>query len=255
MIEFYEAYAYECYLTNQIKDSIIYAGKALSLWVKRNDAEKVGNCLRFLSRLWCFEGNRKKAEAFAMQAIEVLDKLPPSKAKAMAYSNMSHLRMLSDEPAECMLWGEKAIALAKELSDEEILSHALNNVGDVQARIPSFKEKGIALLRQSLEIALKNGFQEHAARAYTNLGHNGFLTKDYEFAGNILDEGIRYCEERGLDSWTVYMLSTKARLKLETGKWDEAYRIAEKLINDDDPPTIVRIGTIASIGDDQDAKR
>ena len=244
LIEFYEAYAYECYLTNQIKDSIIYAGKALNLWEKRNDAEKVGNCLRFLSRLWWFDGNRKKAEAFAMQAIEVLDKLPPSKAKAMAYSNMSHLRMLSDEPVECMLWGEKAIALAKELSDEEILSHALNNVGDVQARIPSSKEKGIALLLQSLEIALKNGFQEHAARAYTNLGHNGFLTKDYEFAGNILDEGIRYCEERGLDSWTVYMLSTKARLKLETGNWDEAYRISEKLISDDDPPTIVRIGTL-----------
>ena len=30
------------------------------------------------------------------------------------------------------IWGEKAIAIAKELNDEETLSHALNNVGSVR---------------------------------------------------------------------------------------------------------------------------
>ena len=244
LIEFYEAYAYECYLTNQIKTSIIYADKTLSLWEKINDAEKIGNCLRILSRLWWFDGNRKKAESFATRSIEVLDKLPTSKSKAMAYSNMSHLKMLSDEPAECILWGEKAIAMAKELSDDEILSHALNNVGDVQARIPSSKEIGIGLLEQSLQIALKNGFQEHAARAYTNLVHNGMLTKDYEFARSVLEKGLSYCEECGLDSWSVYILSNKARLKLETGEWDEAFKIARRIINVEEPSAIVRIGVL-----------
>ena len=244
LIEFYEAYAYECYLTNQIKTSIIYAEKALSLLEKIKDAEKIGNCLRILSRLWWFDGDRKKAESFAARSIEVLDNLPTSKSKAMAYSNMSHLKMLSDEPVECILWGEKAITMATELSDNEILSHALNNVGDVQARIPSSKEKGIGLLKQSLQIALKNGFQEHAARAYTNLVHNGMLTKDYAFTKNAVDDGLRYCEELGLDSWSVYILSNKARLKLETGEWDEAYRIAERIIKDEEPSAIVRIGVL-----------
>ena len=59
------------------------------------------------------------------------------KAKAMAYSNMSQLKMLSDQTDECIYWGEKAIAIAKELNDEETLSHALNNVGTVQMRIQS----------------------------------------------------------------------------------------------------------------------
>ena len=244
LTEFYEAYAYECYLTNQVKTAIIYAEKALPLWEITSDAEKVGNCLRFLSRLWWFEGDRKKAETFAEQSIEVLDKLPTSKAKAMAYSNMSHLKMLSDEPADCILWGEKAIIMAKELSDDEILSHALNNVGDVLARIPASRERGIGLLQQSLKIALKYGFQEHAARAYTNLVHNGLLTKEYEFAKNVQEEGIRYCEDLGLDSWSVYMLSNKARLHLETGEWDKAYHIAANIIADEEPSTIVRVGVL-----------
>jgi hypothetical protein len=70
LIEFYEGYAYECYLINQIEDAIIYTGKSLNLWKEKNDKEKIGNSLRFLSRLWWFEGNRKQAEAMGEQAID-----------------------------------------------------------------------------------------------------------------------------------------------------------------------------------------
>ena len=245
LIDFYESYAYECYLTNQIREAIIYTAKALTLWEKKNESEKIANCMRLLSRLWWFDGNRKRAEHFGTRAIEVLNDRPPSKAKAMAYSNMSQLKMLSDEPPECIFWGEKAIAMAKELDDEETLAHALNNVGDVQARIESSKQKGIELLQQSLQIALKNCYHEHVARAYTNLGHNALLMKDHEFAKEILDAGIRYCEECDLDSWTTYLLSSKASLCLETGEWNEAYSIADRLINNEDSAAVVRIGALA----------
>ena len=244
LIRFYESYAYECYLTNQVKEAIIYIGKSLHLWKKKNDIEKIGNCMRFLSRLWWFDGNRKQAESFGSQAIEILEKQPSSRAKAMAYSNMSQLKMLSDQADECIFWGEKAIAMAEELADQEILSHALNNVGDVQARISSSKQKGIALLQQSLDIALKNSYHEHVARAYTNLGHNGLQTKDYELAKEMLDAGIQYCEERYLDSWTTYMWSSKARLNLETGHWDKALRIADNLLTNEDLSPVVKIGVL-----------
>ena len=244
LIQFYESYAYECYLTNQIKEAIIYTGKSLNLLKKKNDEEKIGNSLRFLSRLWWFDGNRKKAESFGGQAIEVLEKQPSSSAKAMAYSNMSQLKMLSDQPEECMFWGEKAIAMANEIVDKETLSHALNNVADVQIRIQSSKQNGIKLLQQSLEIALKNSYHEHVARAYTNQGHNGLLIRDYDFAKKALEAGIQYCEERDLDAWSTYMLASKAKLKLETGYWNDAYRLADDLIKSEDQTSIVRIGAL-----------
>ncbi len=242
--QLYESYAYECYLTNQIKEAIIYTGKSLNFWKAKNDTEKIGICLRFLSRLWWFDGNRKQAESYGRQAIEVLETVPSSRAKAMAYSNMSHLKMLSDEPDECIFWGEKAIEMAKETSDEEILCHALNNVGDVQIRIPSTRQRGIALLQESLEIALKNSYHEHVARAYTNLGHNGLLIKDFEFAKQAVEAGIQFCEEKGLDSWTTYLLSSKARLCLETGNWNEAFQIADNLIKNEDQAPVVKIGAL-----------
>ena len=73
LVAFYEAYAYECYLTNQTKEAIIITAKPLELWKQKGDIEKLGNCLYFLSRLWWINDNLVKAEYFAAQAIEVLE--------------------------------------------------------------------------------------------------------------------------------------------------------------------------------------
>ena len=247
LVQFYEAYAYECYLTNQIKEGIIYQERALKIWKEKNDIEKTGNCMRFLSRLWWFDGNSKKAENYASQAIEALEDQLFSKAKAMAYSNMSQLKMLSDDPEECIFWGEKAIAMAKELADDEILCHALNNVGEVRMKIQSTRQLGIELLKQSLEIALKNSYQDHAARAYANMGSGGLVIKDYVFAKKALNDGIEYCEERDLDLWITYMLSEKARLYLATGNFGEAYSIADNLIQDEGQAPLAKIGALTVV--------
>ena len=244
LIQFYEPYAYECYLTNRIKEAIIYQKKSLHIWQEKMDIEKTGSSMWFLSRLWWFDGNRKQAEYYAAGAIEVLNDQPSSRAKAMAFSNMSQLKMLSDQIVECIHWGEKAIVIARELGDEEILSHALNNVGSVQMQVPAYKKKGIDLLRQSLDLALKNSYHEHAARAYTNLGSGAVKIKDYSLARTILQEGILYCEERELDSWKTYMLSCKARLLLETGCWNEAYCLADMLIKKEGQAPIVKMGAL-----------
>lgn len=247
LIQLYESYAYECYLTNQIKEAIIYTAKALDLWKEKKDIENTGNSLRFLSRLWWFDGNRKKAEIYAVQAIEVLENKPASRVKAMSFSNMSQLKMLANQFEECIHWGEKAIQMAFELSDDEILCHALNNVGTAQIEIESARNKGIELLQQSLEISLKNSFDEHAARAYINLASNAVRIRDYVTAKKTLDEGIQYCEERDLDMGTTYLLLCKSWLGLETGHWDDALSIAEGLIKNENQPAVVKIGALVVV--------
>ena len=244
LVTYYEEYAYECYLTNQIKEAIIYQGKALNTWKKNKNTERISYSLRFLSRMWWLDSNTKQAESFAAEAIEVLDNQPSSAVKAMAFSNMSQLKMLCDQNMESLTWGEKAIAVAEEVDDKEVLSHALNNVGSVKMLIASSRERGVELLQQSLEIALKNSFHEHAARAYSNLGSIAVKLKDYVFAKKILDEGIQYCEDRDLYSWVLNMLSLKSFVKLETGEWNEAYTIADNLIKNEDKPRAFKISAL-----------
>ncbi len=241
LVQFYECYAYECYLTNKIREAIIYTGKALTIWKDKNNTDKTGNSMRFLSRLWWYEANHKQSESFAIQAIELLESQPSSRAKAMAFSNMSQFRMLSGITEDALFWGEKAMQIAKELGNKNALSHALNNIGTVYMWIPSSKEKGIALLEESLVIAMKNGYHEHAARAYTNLGNCGMDIKDYALTAKMVEQGIQYCEERNLYGLTSCLISCKARLNLEKGDWLTAENIADRLFKNGNLPPIARI--------------
>ena len=248
LVGLYEPLAYECYLTNRMKEAIIYQQKVVRIWEEKGDPEKMGNSLWFLSRLWWFDGNRRHAERYAREAIDTLADRPSSRPKAMAFSNMSQLKMLSDQTVESIHWGEKAIRIANELTDEEILSHAYNNVGTVQMRVPAYRQKGLDLLQRSLDIALKGHLHEHAARAYTNMASNAIQLKDYPLATKILLEGIHYCEEVELDAWRTYMLSWKARLLLDTGQWAEAQAIAEQLIGNETQASIVKILALVVMG-------
>jgi len=247
MVEFYESYAYECYLTNQTKDAIIYQGKALKVWQKKKEIERAGHSLSFLSRLWWFNGNRQEAEKYGKQAIEILESQPASKAKAMAYSNMSQLKMLSDDKAECVEWGNKAIEMAKKIKDDEILSHAMNNVGSILWKVNFSDESGKKMLFESLDIALKNSFHEHAARSYSNIASIYLLYKEYELAKQVLEVGINYCEERNLDSSKNYKLYAKARVFLETGDWQRAASILENLVSNPSQVGSVKIAALAAL--------
>jgi ATP/maltotriose-dependent transcriptional regulator MalT len=240
LIQFYEPYAYECYLTNQLKEAIIYQEKALHIWEGKNNIEKTGDTLRFLSRLWWFEGKRDKAETYAKEAIEALEKEPPSRIKAMALSNMSTLKLISYNLDESIAWGVKAIAIAKELADEAVLCHALTNVGASQCLIQSSRQEGIEKLQQSIEIAQKNCYHEDVARAYFNLAMHSVKMKDYVLAKRTFEESIQFCEDRDLDLYTILLLVFRARLHFETGNWPQAYDIANDFIKKENQLAIVK---------------
>ena len=239
LVNYYESYAYECYLISELKEAIIYTNKALTIWKAQDNKEQVGKNLRFLSRVWWYDGHGKNAERYAREAIEILADQPASKTKAMAYSNMSQLSMLADRQDECLEWGNKAIGMARDLDDGETLAHALNNVGTIRSRENS--TEGTDLLQQSLALSLSNGFHEHASRAYTNLAGGSVDAKNYVFAAKILEEGIQYCEDRDLDSWRNYMTAYKSRLLLETGNYNEAAHLSGSILGQEGIPGITRI--------------
>jgi predicted ATPase/DNA-binding CsgD family transcriptional regulator len=233
LIQLYEPYMYECYLTGQIREAIIYAERLLHLLKEKNDLERTGYCMRFLSRLWWFDGNKKHAEMYAHQAIELFINQPASKAKAMAMSTMAQLEMLSDQFEEGLLWGDKAITMAKEVQDEEVLCHALTTVGTIMVKTLSSKEEGIKLMEQSLGIALQNCYQEHAGRAYINLASSAVIVKDYHYARTIVETGLLYCEERDLNVWAQFLQAVKSILYLNMGGWKEAAHFANCLISNE----------------------
>lgn len=245
IVELYERHAYECYLTNQIESAISSQRKALDIWRQRKVVLKIGDTLRFLSRLLWFHGRSEEVDEIAVEAVQVLENGFPTRERAMAYSNLSQLYMLSGNSESALYWGQKAIELATRMEDQEILSHALNNVGSVLLTYPDQEKEGIEKLNRSLQISLENHFHEHAARAYTNLCSMSVTVRQYSIAEKYFKEGIYFCEQHDLNSWTYYLQSEEMKMMLDIGNVSQAEEQALKLYSNNSHTKMVRIAAIS----------
>ncbi|HWT97026.1 MAG TPA: AAA family ATPase [Terriglobales bacterium] len=241
-----EHLSYECYLTGQVDDAIAAREAALALRQDAGDRLKEGDNLRWLSRLSWFNGRRQQTEDYAAQAVTILSELPPGRELAMAYSNQAQLHMLADDVEQALAWGQRAIDLASVLGDREILAHALNNVGTAKMMRPGLN--GLQDLQRSLAIALEDGFQEHAARAHTNLASTAVRRRDLAAAARHLAAGMAYCEDHDLDSWGRYMRAFRAVAALARGDWDQAADDAHTIIQHPCIAAVSKIPALTVIG-------
>jgi len=227
--QLYEDWAYEAGLALRINDEVLEARRhAITLWRAIGRMDKVGENLRWLSRLHWYRGEAAEAGHFADEAVRVLEDTPPSSERATAYSLRSQLHMLNDRMEEAIEWGNRALELAAQFNNDEVRIHALNNVGT--ALIFRDKPEGIELLEESLALALKVGHHEHAARVYTNLAEYGVDFRNFELAERIIRDGISFDTQHDLDSWTHYLVGRLAQLRLEQGRLRDAETIARGVL-------------------------
>ena len=215
-----ECRSYEGYLTDQMQEALQTRGEALEIWKQLGDERRRGDNLRWMSRLTWSLGRTIEAEDYIIEAVTILEGLPPGPELAMAYSSRAQLHMLADEKQQAVLWGSRAIELAEKLGATETLVHALNNVGT--AELLAHDEQGRIKLEESLRLALANNYQDHAARAYTNLASAAVRDRTYGLAIRYLEDGIIYTTEHDLDFYKLYMTAWRGRVHFEQGDWDSA---------------------------------
>jgi DNA-binding CsgD family transcriptional regulator/tetratricopeptide (TPR) repeat protein len=242
----FERLSYECYLTDEMADASAAREMALAVWRSLGSRRKEGDALRWLSRLSWFNGRKAAAEAYANEAVTVLEQQPPGRELAMAYSNSAQLHMLAENVVASLEWGRKALELAIRLGETEIEVHALTNIGT--AKLVAEDPAGRDDLERALATALKGGFEEHAARAFTNLGTMSFRHREFAAAIEYLKAGIAYCDEHNLDSWIRYMTAYRAQIKMAVGRWDDAVKDAQTVIRHPRVAPVSKIPALATLG-------
>jgi DNA-binding CsgD family transcriptional regulator/tetratricopeptide (TPR) repeat protein len=211
-----ENHAMESYWTGHVADAVASQRRAVELRRQLPDAEALGDALRWLSRIHWWEGDSEAAEANALEAIAILEAGAPDTATlAMAYSAHAQLLMLALRDHEAVETAERAVALARRLGEDDVLSHALNNLGTSLHRLDD--ARGKTLLQESLAVALRVGADEQACRAYVNLAWGVVDDHEYVEAARILDEGITFAEAREQIAFLSYLHGLRARLELEIG--------------------------------------
>ena len=238
--------SYECYVTAQLNDASEARLEALKIWKQLGNKIRQGDNLRWLSRFAWYLGRNEEAEAFASEAITLLETLPVSPELAWAYSNRAQLHVLGSQLDEAIAWGLRAIELAQEFGATETLVHALNNVGFAQ--LLAHDDQGRARLEESLRLSLDHNLEEHASRAFTNISAISIWHRDYKLARRYLNEGITYAIEHDLESCKRYMTTARAVVNFETGDWTGATEDAASVLKDSRGYGVTRIAALTVLG-------
>jgi DNA-binding CsgD family transcriptional regulator len=241
-----ESLAYECFLTSEIEGAIAAQADALEIWRSSGNARRAGDTLRSLSQLCWVRGRGSEAHRYAAEAVTTLEPLGPNDELALAYSNMAQLAVSASEQARAIEWGERAIELACRLGNDEVLAHALSNVG--AARTRQTADAGWLELERSLELSLRCGFQEQVARAYTNLAILAIGKREYRLASPHLEAGLAFCTQHELHMAEGHLHACRARLKFEQGAWTQALEEAEQLLRQPGLSIAARIQALTVVG-------
>ena len=116
----------------------------------------------------------------------------------MAYSNLSQLHMLAEDPEGSIAWGTKALTLAEALQETDIVIHALTNIGS--SELFEAADGGRARLEMALQIALERQMDDHVARCYAILVSHAIQRRDYALGTRYLRDGLAYITDRDMDS-------------------------------------------------------
>jgi DNA-binding CsgD family transcriptional regulator len=220
--------------------------QALACHRELGDGIAEGDDRRWLSRLHWFRGENEEAERFAAEAVAQLEQLPPGPELAMAFSNRAQLCMLGADTEGALDWGGRAIALAESLGEDEIVVHALNNVG--AAAYENERPEGREALEHSLELAKAAGYEEHVARAYCNLTSIAIKLKRHVEDAQVFADGIVYCTDHDLDAWKRYILAWRAVGELNGGHYEAAIATASDMLSDPSTAVISRIPALVGMG-------
>ena len=248
MAELHWSLGYEQYVTGRTSAAARSIEAAREIWEGLVDTTRVGDAWRSLSRvLWC-EGDTPAAVAAGQRAVEILQ-VAPTPELAWAYSNMTRLSMLASDLAATRRWAARTLEIAAALPPDrqqtELRAHALNNLGTVEADVDA--ARGLAMLEESLRLSLEAGLHEHAGRAYVNLATVATAQRLHEQARRYVAEGLDYCLERDLHSWSSYLVGTDADLQIHLGRLDLAERQALTVLDQPGLPSSAALGPLVAL--------
>ena len=177
-------------------------------------------------RAWClFNAGRIREALDAYEEAAALLPPDPSADRAGVLAESALLAAIIGEPALAAEAAERALAMARAAGARREEAAALNALG-VALTATGQRDRGIAVLREGLNVALEHGEPEDVGRAHANLTDAVRRSGALAEAATIGLEGIEHARRRGYDrGFGLFLVANAAEALLALGRWDEADRL------------------------------
>jgi DNA-binding CsgD family transcriptional regulator/tetratricopeptide (TPR) repeat protein len=222
-----ELHSRACYLTDQTDASVDSLRAAVDCYRELGDRRKEGATLDWVSNvLWC-PGRGVDARVVGLEAIAVLESMPPGPELAKAYENMSFLHRMNADIAAARLWADRGTTLAHELElpDGPVLdwvegASALLNLAEG-------RDRGREEVEERIGVARRMGRDDVVAGMTLQLVMALAFRGPLSLARQHIEQALALARDIGNDLAHVYLLAYRSRLELNDGRWDDAAESAE----------------------------
>jgi len=241
----YDAFGYEASLLDRMDDAVEARERALALWRQAGDRLREGDTLRWLACALNASSRGSEGHVAAAAAIALLEPLGPSPELASAYGSLASLRMVNYEHEEAIELAHRAQAIAGPLGRTDIVSDSLNTEA---CSLLGVGGDWAATMRRALDVAVSGGHEAQVGRAYVNT--YAMYVDEKAFAGGeaYYTDGVVYCDEHDLTSYSIFLRSQRTNMLEKTGRWDEAVAIAGELLLRGGPSPGIRLCPLNRLG-------
>ncbi len=199
---------------------------ARDLYSEANDLEGAAAAERELGRLFWVHGETARADALIDHAVELLEGAPPSRVQAEVLVGLSGRHMLRDDFERAIEVGERALAIATAVGDDDARVGALLNIGASRARTVGW-EAGRALLEEAVAI----GREVRSWQRIRGIGmfrDAAFERGDLPLAAELCLEGLEEARRAGHTAPIHWLTGERAFDLYHAGAWEESARALEE---------------------------
>ncbi len=219
--------------------------EAVRLWHDADMPLREGDSLRRLTYAYWRTCRGADCDASAAQALEVLTPLGPTPELARALASASGNAMMAEDIERSTAYGEQALAIARDLGLDDVLSDVL----DTLACLAAFQRRPWEhLMTEALDIGRSGGHYNQVGRAYANF--HSCLVDQLRFAEatRYYREGIAYCDEHDMTTFGLCLNGDQCSVLAHTGQWDEIETIAVPALASGKPSPINRVVYLIPLG-------
>jgi len=243
--DLYDGLAQELSLLDRCHDAVEAGSRALMLWRAAHDRLREGETLRRLGCTATHLCRGREAAAWAAAAVSILEPMGVTTGLARAYSSLAAQRMCNDEHEEAIALAVRARAIAEPLGVPEVVSDSLNTEGCSAA---SLGRPWTGQLHRALEIALSEGLEEQAGRAYVNLYSVYSDARRFAEGERYYADGVAYCDEHDVTTYATWLRSERASVLAKTGRWEGAVALSTELLTQAGASPINRLCSLSTLG-------
>jgi class 3 adenylate cyclase len=193
-----------------------------------DDLEGLAAVAVLISRYYWLHGDGEQVAREVAEVVELVEALPPSRAKAEALGMAARLATVSGSAAEGLATARRARAATERIDAPDLLANVLNTIG--MARVRLGDRGGFDDLRRAIEVAEAARLPEALHTGWNNLANSFWMLGDLD-AAHEAHVRCRASNERfGYVGGLRWLLAEEMLEHHLRGSWTESERLAVEVV-------------------------